>query len=151
VNIAQILKAIQAVCPSEQVESYAVPIDEHFVALPSSRVRPAVQILLDQAGVTHLSTITGQDVDGRIELLYHFWDGHGLTLRTSLPREIARIATLIDLIPGAAYYEREIAEMLHVTFEGHPNPRALLLPDDWNGDPPLRKASAPDPDKEHPP
>ena len=149
-NVAQILEAIKAVCPSEQVEGYTVPVDETFIALPSASIRQAVQILLDQAGVYHLSTITGQDIDGRIELLYHFWDRHGLTLRTSLPRECARIATLIDLIPGAAYYEREIVEMLDVTFEGHPDPRSLLLPDDWNGDPPLRKASAPESGKEHP-
>jgi len=63
-----------------------------------------------------------------IELLYHFWDGGGLTLRTSLPREEPHIATLTDLIPGAAFYEREVSEMLGVTFDGHPDLRALLLP-----------------------
>ena len=51
----------------------------------------------------------------------------------------ARIASVTDLIPGASFYEREIGEMLHLTFDGHPDPRPLLLPDDWNGDAPLRR------------
>ena len=35
-------------------------------------------------------------------------------------------------------YEREVSEMLGVAFAGHPNLHALLLPDDWEGEPPLR-------------
>jgi NADH-quinone oxidoreductase subunit C len=116
-----------------------VPIGETFVTLPACCIHPAVQLLVEQFGVYHLSTITGQDTGEAIELLYHFWDGQGLTLCTSLPRADARIATLVDLIPGAAFYEREVGEMLGVTFEGHPDPRPLLLPDDWDGGAPLRK------------
>jgi NADH-quinone oxidoreductase subunit C len=116
-----------------------VPIDETFVALPAGCVHPATQVLVERFDLRHLSTITGQDTGSEIELLYHFWDGTGLTLRTSLPREEPHIATLTDLIPGAAFYEREVSEMLGVTFDGHPDPRALLLPDDWDGEPPLRQ------------
>ncbi|MCG2767772.1 MAG: NADH-quinone oxidoreductase subunit C, partial [Anaerolineae bacterium] len=72
-----------------------------------------------------------------IELLYHFWDGQGLTLRTSLPREEPHIATVVNLIPGAAFYEREVSEMLGVTFDGCLDRRSLLLPDDWNEEPPM--------------
>jgi membrane-bound hydrogenase subunit beta len=115
-----------------------VPVDECFVTLPSTRLRQAVETLLEM-GVWHLSTITGQDVDDRIDLLYHFWDGRGLTLCTSVLRKDARIPTLTDLIPGASFYEREIGEMLHVTVEGHPALEPLFLPDDWNGEAPLRR------------
>ena len=38
-----------------------------------------------------------------------------------------------------AFYEREVAEMLGVTFDGHPDPGLFLLPDDWEGGAPLRK------------
>ena len=149
-NVEHVLQALRETLGLPDLEGRQLPINETVVALPPECVQAAAQTLVDRLEVTHLSTITGQDKTTEIELLYHFWDGHGLTLRTSLPQECARIATLIDLIPGAAYYEREIAEMLHVTFEGHPDPPALLLPDDWNGDPPLRRASAPESDEEHP-
>ena len=138
-NVELILQALRETFPAETVEAQAAPIGETFVALPVDCIHLAAQVLVKRFDLRHLSTITGQDTGSEIELLYHFWDGAGLTLRTSLPREEPHIATLTDLIPGAAFYEREVSEMLGVTFDGHPDPRALLLPDDWDGEPPLRQ------------
>jgi NADH:ubiquinone oxidoreductase subunit C len=144
-NISSILDALGE---RWTLEVRTVPIDETFVTLRPDWVRPAAQMLIEQYGLRHLSTITGQDTGQEIQLLYHFWDGGGLTLCTSLPKEDPGIATLTDLIPGAAFYEREISEMLHVSFAGHP-PHPLFLPDDWNGEAPLRSEfAAPAPEQE---
>ncbi|MBN1641338.1 MAG: NADH-quinone oxidoreductase subunit C [Anaerolineae bacterium] len=138
-NIDRILEVLREWCALGQLDTRRAPLNEVFVSLPSACLRVAVQLLSERFGVHHLSTITGQDVDGRIELLYHFWDGQGLTLRLVLPRERPQVETLIDLIPGAAYYEREIGEMLGVRFAGHEDMQPLFLPDDWDGAPPLRR------------
>lgn len=130
--VEAILQALRETCPAETIEAQTVPISETFVALPAGCIHPAAQALVERFDLRHLSTITGQDTGSEIELLYHFWDGHGLTLRTSLPREEPHIATLTDLVPGAGFYEREVSEMLGVTFDGHSNLRSLLLPDDWD-------------------
>ena len=130
--VEEILLALREIFPTETTEVQAVPIDESFIALPPNCIHRATEVLVDRFDLHHLSTITGQDTGSAIELLYHFWDGSGLTLRTSLPREEPHIATLTDLIPGAALYEREVCEMLGVTFDGHPNPLPLLLPDSWD-------------------
>ena len=130
--VEAILQVLREIFPTETIEVQAVPIDESFIALPPNCIHHATEVLVDRFDLRHLSTITGQDTGSAIELLYHFWDGGGLTLRTSLPRDEPHIATLTDLIPGAALYEREVCEMLGVTFDGHPDPRPLLLPDDWD-------------------
>lgn len=138
-NVELILASLRETFSTEPLDPQAVPIDETFVTLPPDCIRAAVQVLVERFDLRHLSAITGEDTGGEIVLLYHFWDGHGLTLRTSLPREDTRITTLTDLIPGAAFYEREVSDMLGVAFDGHPTPPALLLPDDWAGEPPLRR------------
>ena len=130
--VEAILQVLREMFPIETIEVQAVPIDESFIVLPPNCIHRATEVLVDRFNLSHLSTITGQDTGSAIELLYHFWDGSGLTLRTSLPREGPHIATLTDLIPGAALFEREVCEMLGVTFDGHPNPRPLLLPDSWD-------------------
>ena len=138
-NVDLVVKVLHEHFPTDPLEPRTVPMDETIVTLTPENLRPAVQTLIERFGLRHLSTITGIDTGTKIELLYHFWDGQGLTLRTVLPRGGAHIVTLIDLIPGAAFYEREVSEMLHVLFDGHPTPDPLLLPDDWEGEPPLRK------------
>jgi len=136
-HMEAILRALQETFPAETIEARPVPLGETFVALPSECIHPAAQVLVEHFDLRHLSAITGQDTGNAIELLYHFWGGRGLTLRASLPRDEPRILTLIDLIPGAAFYEREVSEMLGVTFDGHADLRSLLLPDDWDGGAPL--------------
>jgi NADH:ubiquinone oxidoreductase subunit C len=138
-NVELVLEVLYEHFPTDPLEPRTVPIDETIVTLTPENLRPAVRTLIERFDLRHLSAITGIDTGAEIEMLYHFWDGQGLTLRTVLPRQGPRIVTLIDLIPGAAFYEREVSEMLHVLFEGHPTPDPLLLPDDWEGGPPLRK------------
>jgi Ni,Fe-hydrogenase III component G len=139
-NLAEVLAALREAFPGQASEPRAVPMDERFVALPAACIHQAAELLVERFAVRHLSTITGEDTGESIVLLYHFWDGQGLTLQTSLLRDEPRIDTLTDIIPGAVFYEREVSEMLGVGFDGHPDPRRLLLPDDWEGEPPLQKA-----------
>src|SRR5438128_94093 len=49
------------------------------------------------------------------------------------------VPSLVEVWTGAEYQERETYEMLGVNFQGHPDLRKILLPEDWNDLPPLRK------------
>lgn len=138
-DIAMVLEALREICPNEPLEPRTMPIDETFITLPPDCVHPAVRLLVERFDLRHLSTITGEDAGPGITLLYHFWAGQGLTLRTVVPRDRPSLATITDLVPGATFYEREASEMLGLTFDGHPDPRRLLLPDDWDSEPPLRE------------
>ena len=61
-----------------------------------------------------------------------------LGVRVRVPRDGGRVASVADVWPAADWHEREAADLLGVTFDGHPDPRRILLPDDWAGHP-LRK------------
>ena len=139
-NIEELIAAWQAAFPEDKLVVQTLPLDETVIAFPPEHIAPAAHILVEQFHVTHLSALTADDTGAGIALLYHFWAGYGITLRTLLPYKHLQIATLTDLIPGAAFYEREVQELLGVVFAGHPEPRRLLMPDDWQGEHPLRTA-----------
>ena len=61
-----------------------------------------------------------------------------VTIKADLPDDDLSIATWIPVYAGANWHEREAAEMFGITFTGHPNPRKLYLPGDFQGNP-MRK------------
>ena len=72
------------------------------------------------------------DLGETIELMYHLRTrGTIVTVRTEVSEKDLRIKTITDLIPGANFHEREVADLFGVTFEGHPEPKRLILPENW--------------------
>ena len=86
---------------------------------------------------------TGTDRRDCMELLYHFTlEDIDLTIsfRVKLPKKDPQIDSLLPLMKGADWIEREIHELLGIRFKGHPNLAKLLLPDEWpDGVYPLRR------------
>jgi formate hydrogenlyase subunit 5 len=79
-----------------------------------------------------IAAISGLDLGEKIGLMYHIrTNGTIVTIRTEVPKEKPKIATITDISPGASFHEREVADLFGVAFQGHPNPDRLVLPDDW--------------------
>ena len=89
------------------------------------------------------NTATGIDLPPNIEILYHFIveDINLLiSLRVLLDREKPEIESMAKEIEAFNWIEREMSELLGITFIGHPDPRRLLLADNWpEGVCPLRQ------------
>ncbi len=110
----------------------------------------------DELQFDHAESVSGVDYpeDKQIEVVYHLGSYTDpllskqiLALATRTPREDVphpgndntKLPSLRDIFPSVLFHERECFEMLGVYFDGHPDNRRLLLPEDWADIPPLRK------------
>ncbi len=98
----------------------------------SGKHKDAIKAMMDVDKKTALTAITGLDLGANIGVLYHVRLSDGfVTVRSDVPKENPSVITITDLIPGATFHEREVADLLRVTFEGHPSPGRLLLSENW--------------------
>jgi NADH-quinone oxidoreductase subunit C len=89
----------------------------------------------------HLECLAGVDYKDRVEVVYVVYSmthRHRYCLKCRLPREAPKLHTVESVWRVANWHEREAFDMVGVVFEGHSDPRRILLPDDWEGFP-LRK------------
>ncbi len=61
-----------------------------------------------------------------------------LNVKTRLGTDDPRLPTVVDLFPTADYQEREVYDMFGVVFDDHPDPRRILMPEDYEGFPQRR-------------
>jgi NADH-quinone oxidoreductase subunit C len=82
------------------------------------------------------------EIPGRIFLVYHLYSmarNHRAVLKVEdLPRSGARVPSVAAVWPTANWHERECYDFFGVTFDGHPDLRRILLPEDWEGFPMLK-------------
>lgn len=90
----------------------------------------------------YLCNIAGVDTGEHFEIVYSLASVSKqlrVDLKVVLPYDKAEIDSVIDVWPGANWFEREIWELYGITIRNHPNLTRFLLPDDWDQGFPLRK------------
>jgi NADH:ubiquinone oxidoreductase subunit C len=96
-----------------------------------------------EGGYDYLSNVTGVDRGEQFEVVYHLYStergGGPLVLKVAGSWEEPTLPSLVSVWPSAELQEREIYDLLGITFSGHPDLRRILL---WDGFPghPLRKS-----------
>jgi NADH-quinone oxidoreductase subunit C len=95
-------------------------------------------------GYTFLASLHGVDYypdEPRLGVLYELLDMERvdrITVKARVHTGDPKIATVIDIWPGANHPERELFDMFGVTFDGHPDLRRILMPEDYEGHPQRR-------------
>lgn len=78
---------------------------------------------------------------GRFGVCYHLYSmlyNRRIRLKVYLSEDEPRVPTMTTVWPAANWLEREILDMFGIVFDGHPDPRRVLMPEDWDGHPSRR-------------
>jgi len=137
---------LQEAVPGAQIESAPsidlqttvyVARDDVFAIALALREAPNLRFAL-------LAELTAADFwprEPRFELVYMLVSiehSFRLRLKVRLQGDEARVATVSPIWPAANWLEREVWDLFGIVFDHHPDPRRLLMPEDWEGFP-LRK------------
>jgi NADH-quinone oxidoreductase subunit C len=120
---SQAHREVTLTVPREHIEA----ICSHLKTSPETRF----DFLADICGADR-----GPEEEPRFEVNYHLFSTtkhHRLRLKVVLNEDHAHVPTVTGVWRTANWHERETFDLFGVVFDGHPDLRRILLPDDWQG------------------
>jgi len=145
------LEALRQALPDVAIE--LVPsVDQPTLLVPSEAMERVARQLREHPSLQFqaLAELTAADFwprEPRFEVVYHFVSmgpdavGAGappaqrLRVKTRVSGADAKVPTITRIYTNANWYEREVFDLFGVAFEGHPDLRRILMPEDWEGHP----------------
>jgi NADH-quinone oxidoreductase subunit C/D len=120
---------------------------ELSVRVDADHIVEIAMFLHDDPGMAfdHITDVCSADYPDdleRFEVIYHLLSlphGTRLRIKTRLPEDNPTIASVSDIWKGANFMEREVYDLMGITFTGHPDLRRILMPEDYEEGYPLRK------------
>ena len=122
---------------------------ETTIILDRASIVSVLRFLRDTPGLVYnyLSDISAVDYypdynrPERFGVVYHIYSmlyNRRLTVKVFVPEDDTTVPTATGIWMAANYLEREIFDMMGITFDGHPDMRRILMPEDWDGYPARR-------------
>lgn len=115
-----------------------VPRERFFEALEALKNERGFDLLVDVTCVDYLNAREAPDRFGVVYLLANVATNERLTVRVYLSESDPKLPSVVSLWEGANWLEREVYDMFGIVFDGHPDLRRILLPDEFAAFP-LRK------------
>ncbi|WP_128896221.1 NADH-quinone oxidoreductase subunit C [Longirhabdus pacifica] len=135
------------------VDAYINELDHHVpvVTVHSDHLLACAAILLsdEQLKLNYLRNVSGVDYETHLEVVYQFVSmelKHHYVIKVKTDRDQPVVPSLTSLWKTADWNEREIYDLLGITFTGHPNMKRIMMPDDWVGHPLRKDYEAADPE-----
>jgi NADH-quinone oxidoreductase subunit C len=128
--------------------------DQGVLIVPRESLIDTIRALRDtpELNFSFLAELTAVDwwpTEPRFEVVYHFANvgvadfptkgmsgtARRLRVKVRVAGSDAHMPTLVNLFPNADWYEREVYDLFGILFDGHPDLRRILMPDEWEGHP----------------
>jgi NADH-quinone oxidoreductase subunit C len=131
-----VLDAIVAAAPGAVVEGDVVVLGpDLLVAAAEASKAQGFEMCVDLTAVDYL------DRTPRFEVVVSLLSQQlrrRVRLRCQVPAADPTVPSLTSVYPSVNFYEREVYDLMGITFAGHPDMTRIMMPDDWEGHP-LRK------------
>ena len=140
-KLAELGESIQAALPGAAT-SYAIAFDQLTVSVDVGKIIDVVTYLRDDpscrfVNITDVTAVDYPGRDKRFDVIYHFLSptlNARIRLRAEAD-ETTQVPSLIEVFPGADWFEREAYDLYGVIFTGHPDMRRLLTDYGFEGHP----------------
>lgn len=112
-----------------------------FLQVDPEDVLALAKTLRERYEFNYLANLTSVDYGESFEVVYHIYsipENNKIVLKTRIPRNNPEIDSVFSVWPTADWQEREIYDLMGITFKNHPNLIRILMPDDYDAHP-LRK------------
>jgi NADH-quinone oxidoreductase subunit C len=117
--------------------------DQAAITVTPATVAGTLELLRGK-GFRFMASVHGVDYfpeEPRLGVLYELLDMSTvdrITVKVRVPVDAPRVPSVTPRWPTADHQEREIYDMFGVIFDGHPNLRRILMPEDYEGHPQRR-------------
>jgi NADH-quinone oxidoreductase subunit C len=117
--------------------------EQATIVVEPARIRAVLQTLRGK-GYGFLASVHGVDYypeEPRLGVVYELLDMgrvDRVTVKVRVPLDAPRVESVTADWPTANHQEREVYDMFGVVFEGHPDLRRILMPEDYEGHPQRR-------------
>ena len=141
-----ILEALEAHFGQEAIVAKNFDVLQPWISLQPEKIQLACQFLKDDPRFffDYLECLSGLDEGpeaDQIGIVYHLMSitkGFRIVLKAFCTRTAPSLPSVSTVWKTADWHEREAWDLFGIYFEGHPDLRRILMPEDWEGHP-LRK------------
>ena len=125
---------------AEHIPQAVVEASDEWVIIRPDLLLQVAQFLKATPGLefNYLNCITGVDYLDYLEVVYHLTSmehNHSLVLKVRCSREKPEVPSVVSVWRGADLQEREIFDLLGITFVGHPNLKRIFMWEGFKGHP----------------
>jgi NADH-quinone oxidoreductase subunit C len=116
------------------------------VEVDAGALLDCLRTLRDDHGYDFYIVATATDREEAFEVIHGLRkvdSAEDIFVKVAIPKQYPEIDSATAVFNGAEWHEREILDLFGITFRSHPDPRRILLPDEYEGHP-LRKDFAMD-------